>query len=200
MPIDASYALANGCRFAVCRLVKQSETNWALRLASIQALDGRTNEWWSKLHQSLQITPAEMPSEIIPSLLLVHIIYHSCLCALHSSIVPLFSWSTSDRASPYARQLSAQSALQHANAISSLLGAAREVQLEPARMPSFIGYAAYCACTVQIPFLWCSKPEIKRRAHANLLTNLGAIQGIGKQWKLIELLVSPSCLAVTIRS
>jgi hypothetical protein len=132
--------------------------------------------------------------------LLVHIIYHSCLCALQSSIVPLFSCSTSDGASPYARQLSAQSALQHANAISSLLGAAREVQLDPARMPSFIGYAAYCACAVQIPFLWCSKPEIKQRAHANLLTNLSGIQGIGKHWKFIELLVSLSCLAVTIRS
>ena len=93
MPIDASYALANGCRFAVCRLVKQSETNWALRLASIQALDGRTNEWWSKLHQSLQITPAEMPPNIIPSLLLIHIIYPSCLCTLHTSVVPLFTWS-----------------------------------------------------------------------------------------------------------
>jgi hypothetical protein len=153
MPVDASYAVANSCRPAVYQLVKQLETNWVLRLVSIQALDGRINEWWSKLHQSFQIAPAEMPSNIIPSLLLVHIIYHSCLCALHTSIVPLFSWSISDGASPYARQLSAQSALQHANAISSLLGAAREVQLDPARMLSFIGYAAYCACAVQIPFL-----------------------------------------------
>jgi hypothetical protein len=197
MHVDTSYALSNSCRYAVYQLVRQSETNWALRLASIQALDGRINEWWSKLHQSLQITSAEMPSNIIPSLLLLQIIYHSCLCALHSSIVPLFSWSTSDAASSYARQLSAQSALQHANAISSLLGAAREVQLDPARMPSFIGYAAYCACAIQIPFLWCSKPEIKQRVHANLLTNLGVIQGIGKHWKFIELLVSLSYLAVT---
>jgi hypothetical protein len=190
MHVDASYALANSCRYAVYQLVRQSETNWALRLASIQALDGRINEWWSKLNQNLQITSAEMPSNIIPNLLLLHIIYHSCLCALHSSIVPLFSWSTSDAASSYARQLSAQSALQHANAISSLLGAAREVQLDPARMPSFIGYAAYCACAIQIPLLWCSKPEIKQRAQTNLLTNLGVIQVIGKHWKFIELLVS----------
>jgi hypothetical protein len=136
--------------YAVYQLVKQSETNRALRLASIQALDGRINEWWSKLYQSLQITPAEMLLNFVPSLLLVHIIYHSCLCALHSSIVPLFSRSTSDAASSYARQLSAQSALQHANAISSLLGAAREVPLDPARIPSFIGYAAYCACAIQV--------------------------------------------------
>lgn len=170
-------------------LVKKSETDWTQRLASIQALDGRIHEWWSKLHQSFQISLAEISSNVLPNLLPIHITYHSCLCVLHSSIVPLFSCSTIEGASPYAQQLSAQSALHHANAISSLLGGSQEVQFDPAKMSSFIGYTAYCACAVQIPFLWCIKPEVKQRAHANLLINLGIIQGISKHWKFIELLV-----------
>jgi hypothetical protein len=41
------------------------------------------------------------------------------------------------------------------------------VPLDLARMPSFIGYVAYCACAIQVSFLWCSKPEIKQKAHAD---------------------------------
>ena len=189
MPTGARSALADSHRSEVYLLVRKSEPNWAQRLASIQALDGRIHEWWSKMHPSLQISLAEILSNDLPNLLPVHIIYHSCLCALHASIVPLFSWSTAEGAPPYAQQLSAQSALHHANAISSLLGAAQQAQCDPARMSSFIGYAAYCACAVQIPFLWCTKPEVKQRAHANLLINLGNIQGVSKHWKFIELLV-----------
>lgn len=169
-------------------LVKQTNLPWSTHFTSLQDLDGRIKRWWARLHCSLRISLAEAPLKMRPNLLLLHVLCHACLVALHSSIVPLFSWRPSEKASLYARQLSAQTALHHANAISSLLGAAREAQCEPDIMPSFIGYAAYCACAAQIPFLWCAKLEIKQNAHANLLMNLGVIRGIGKYWKFIELL------------
>lgn len=169
-------------------LVKQTNAPWSTHFASLQDLDGRIKQWWARLHCSLRISLVEAPPTMRPNLLLLHVLYHACLVVLHSSIVPLFSWRPSEKASLYARQLSAQTALHHANAISSLLGAAREAQCEPDMMPSFIGYAAYCACAAQIPFLWCVKLEIKQNAHANLLINLGVIRGIGKYWKFIELL------------
>lgn len=177
-------------RSEVQALVKQTNAPWSTHFASLQDLDGRIKQWWARLHCSLRISLVEAPPTMRPNLLLLHVLYHACLVVLHSSIVPLFSWRPSEKASLYARQLSAQTALHHANAISSLLGAAREAQCEPDMMPSFIGYAAYCACAAQIPFLWCVKLEIKQNAHANLLINLGVIRGIGKYWKFIELLVS----------
>ena len=109
----------------------------------------------------------------------------SLLCALHSSIVPLFSWSTSD-APQYSRQLSAQTAFEHANAISSKLAA---ITFEYSKLPSFVGYAAYCASAVQIPFLWCLRQDVKEQIQAYLRTNQTIIQAIGAHWKLIGLLV-----------
>ncbi|KAI1113205.1 hypothetical protein F5Y14DRAFT_227411 [Nemania sp. NC0429] len=175
-------------RSEVQTLVKQTNAPWSTHFTSLQDLDGRIKQWWARLHCSLRISLCEAPPEMRPNLLLLHVLSHACLVALHSSIVPLFSWRPSEKASLYARQLSAQTALHHANAISSLLGAARDAQCEPDTMPSFIGYAAYCACAAQIPFLWCSKLQIKQMAHANLLINFGVIRGIGKYWKFIELL------------
>ncbi|KAI7978703.1 hypothetical protein EIK77_010609 [Talaromyces pinophilus] len=55
-------------------------------------------------------------------------------------------------------------------------------------MPSFLGYAAYCACAIQMPFLWCTRPEVKQQAHVNVVTNLNVILIIGKIWKFVQLL------------
>lgn len=173
-------------------LVKQPEPNDASRLAAIQTLDGRIHEWWSKFPLTLQLTPtnfSSISSTALPRLLLIHTVYHQCLCALHSSIVPLFSWSASDDSCLYARQISGQTALDHANALSALFDTALHYPWDPSRMPSFIGYAAYCACAIQMPFMWCRKPEIKHKAHANVLTNLKTIHLMGKYWKFIALLV-----------
>ena len=180
-------------RTAVYLLIKKPESKTALRLAALQELDSRINDWYSSMSPSLLLTPISIvstPLSILPRLLLIHVVYHQSLCALHSSIVPLYSWSTSDESCLYARQVSAQVALEHANAASALFDAALGRQWDAGGIPSFVGYSAYCACAIQMPFMWCSNPVVRERAHANVLVDLRMIQLLGKHWKLVAYLVS----------
>jgi hypothetical protein len=165
----------------VHQYIRKAEQDWSTQLTSIQTLDGKIQDWWSKVSPSLKVSPSD------PALLTLQILYHMCLCVLHSSMVPLFSWSSVDEAPSYARQLSAQTAFEHANSISSILAS---TPLPPSRVPGLAGYAAYAACAIQVPFLRCLDPVIKRQAHANVSTNLNVLQGAGIHWKFIELLVS----------
>jgi hypothetical protein len=182
--------MADWGRSEVHQLVKQTNITWAHRLASIQSIDGRIRDWRARLHPSLTINLADAPSDTLPNLLLLHIVHHLSLCVLHSSVVPLFSWSTNDGAPQYAQQLSAQVAFDNANAIASHFEAAQNAGCSPSRMAGLAGYAAYCACAVQIPFLWSTMLDMKQRMRKNLSTNLGVLRGIGEHWKFIELLVS----------
>lgn len=177
---------------SVVVLIKQTGLSLASRLAEIQILDGRVHEAWSKLDSSFDLDCAMLaavPSHELPKLLLLHVLYHQCLCSLHSSIVPLFSWSPSEGVFSYAQQLSAQTAFEHANSVSRLLHAALELDWDCRRMPSFIGYAAYSACAIQTPFLWCSQPNVKQRAVSNALANLKTLQILGKHWAFLDVLV-----------
>lgn len=125
-----------------------------------------------------------------PLILLLHTLYDQCLCTLHSSIVPLFSWGKPTEGLAYARQNSAQVAYEHACSISTRVRLILQSPLLIERAPSFFGYAAYSSCAIQIPFLWCSKPEVRACAFANMIENLRCIQEMGKYWKFIALLVS----------
>lgn len=157
---------------AVESLVKQPESNLSVQIADIQALDGRIHSSWANVPTELQLDITNISSvspDHLPGQLLVQIMYHQCLCALHSSIVPLFSWSASDDTYLYARQVSGQTALNYANSISSLLEAALDLHCHASRFAAFIGYAAYCACAIQMPFLWCQNQTIKQRAVRNVL-------------------------------
>jgi hypothetical protein len=55
-------------------------------------------------------------------------------------------------------------------------------------MPSFIAYAAYCGCAIQIPFLWCSNQEVRRHAIANVGANIKMIETMATYWKIAALL------------
>lgn len=184
---------------SVVLLIKQTGLSLASRLVEMQTLDGRIHEAWSKLDTSFHLDCARMaavPSHELPKLLLLHVIYHQCLCSLHSSIVPLFSWSPCEGVFAYAQQLSAQTAFEHANSVSELLHAALELDWDCRRMPSFIGYAAYSACAIQTPFLWCSQPNVKQRAVYNILANLKTLQILGNQWAFLGVLVRSSLSCV----
>lgn len=180
-------------RTKVYLLIKKPETRTASRLAALQELDSRIEECLTSMSPSLALTLATVstiPLHILPKLLLVHIVYHQCLCALHASIVPLYSWSTSDNSCLYARQVSAQVALEHANTASALFDAALRRTWDASRIPSFVGYSAYCACAIQMPFMWCSNPVVRERAYTNVLVDLKMIQLLGKHWKFVAYLVS----------
>ncbi|KAK4891549.1 hypothetical protein LTR27_009880 [Elasticomyces elasticus] len=146
----------------------------------------------------LGISPSTLAANVVasslPNRLLLHIIYHQCLCALHASVVPLFSGRAASNVeaasmSPNARQLSAQKALAHANGISDLLAAAPALSgWRQDTMPSFVAYAAYCACAIQSPFLWCVKPTIRHQTVQAVLANLQVIKVIGNHWASVRLL------------
>ncbi|KAK4939289.1 hypothetical protein LTR10_020378 [Elasticomyces elasticus] len=181
---------------AVVALVKQPEASLTNRLAEIQVLDGRIHEAYSKLSECFQLTSNNMSSthlDDLPNLLLLHVMYQQCWCSLHSSIVPLFSWSVFDDNYSYAQQLSAQTAFEHANTVSSLLDTALKLNWDATRMPSFIGYAAYCACAIQTPFLWCLQLEVKQHAVRSVLANLKTLQVLGNHWKFLKVLGKYAC-------
>ena len=119
----------------------------------------------------------------------MNIVYHQSLCALHASIVPLFSWGAGDGWLS-ARQLSAQVAFEHACAASELIHAVLSTFDRLAAMPSFIAYAAYSGCAIQIPFMWSSNTAVKDRARANVRANVKMLHILGAYWKFAALLVS----------
>ncbi|OAA68003.1 Zn(2)-C6 fungal-type DNA-binding domain protein [Niveomyces insectorum RCEF 264] len=181
---------------AVVVLIRKTDWTMAERLVEMQKLDGRIHEAWAALDPAFDLDVAHIatavPQDDLPRLLLLHIIYHQCFCSLHSSIVPLFSLGAYEGFS-YAQQLSAQTAFEHANSVSALLQEALDLYWDAARMPSFIGYAAYCACAIQTPFLWCQQPDVKHRAARNILANLKTLQVLGQHWAFVKLLGRFAC-------
>ncbi|KIN00009.1 hypothetical protein OIDMADRAFT_55899 [Oidiodendron maius Zn] len=176
---------------SVCLLVGQQLSDTSSRVRAIQELDSKILEWRSAMPQSLELSAATIslvPPHTLPLLLLIHIVYHQCLCSLHASIIPLFSLGLSEEGFSYARQISAQIAFEHANSVSSLIEAMLEHSLDLSRLPSFVGYSAYCSCVIQAPFISCTKAGIRERALINVLANLRVIQQLGKFWKFIYLL------------
>jgi hypothetical protein len=179
-PSQSIRSFHNSDRTMVHQYIRKAERDWSTRVTSIQTLDGKIETWWAKVSPSLKVNPTE------PSLLTLQVMYHMSLCVLHSSIVPLFSWSSNDEAPSYASQLSAQKAFEHANSISAILAS---MPFPPSRLPGLASYTAYAACAIQVPFLRCLNPVIKQQAHTNVLTNIKVLRGAGVHWKFIELLV-----------
>ncbi|KIW92643.1 uncharacterized protein Z519_06490 [Cladophialophora bantiana CBS 173.52] len=174
-------------------LVKSPESSISERLHAIYALDDRISNWWTKLPSSLQLTVdivPEVPDEALPNLLLLHVVHHQCLCALHASVVPLFCWSAADETWSAARQMSAQVAYDHACAASALVDAVLSNFARLSAIPSFVAYAAYCGAAIQIPFMWSTEPAVKQRAYENVRANVKMIYTLAKYWKFAALLES----------
>lgn len=131
-----------------------------------------------------------MPQDLLPKILLMNLIFHQCFCAAHASIVPLFCWDRGGGEWMSARQHSAQVSYEHACAVSDLLRATIDNYSRPGAMPSFVAYAAYCGCAIQVPFLWSSNPVIKEKAKANVKVNVEMMHIIGNHWRMATLLVS----------
>lgn len=173
-------------------LLKSAESDIAVKIAAIYALDTRISKWRSGLPITLELTPSAVPNiafNRLPRLLLIHAVYHQCLCALHSSIVPLFSWTAGDNSWVSARQVSAQIAFEHASQASALFEAVLKHYPMLNTIPSFVGYAAYCACAIHIPFLWCAKSAVRKMALSNVRTNIRMINMLSRYWKFTSLLV-----------
>ncbi|KAI8633487.1 hypothetical protein F5Y19DRAFT_243861 [Xylariaceae sp. FL1651] len=175
---------------AVVSLLKSPETNLHVRIPAILALDEQLSEWWRTVPSDLKLTPSnikDLPRAVYPRVLHTNILYHQSLCALHASLVPLFCCSPGDGWSA-ARQISAQIAFEHAGEVSALIAAILETTSRTSAVPMFVGYAAYCGCAIQIPFMWCSNPAVRERIHANIRANTKLLQLMTVDWKFASLL------------
>ncbi|RKK42631.1 hypothetical protein BFJ66_g10392 [Fusarium oxysporum f. sp. cepae] len=171
--------------------VVKSEGDLNLRVQEIFRVENNISSWWNNVPGSFKLDAPFVTSisqKDLPKIILTNLVYHQSLCALHSSIIPLFCWSKGDKTYSSARQLSAQVAFDHATAISSLISAILTASCPLSSMPIFVAYAAYSSCAIQIPFLWCSEPSVRERAQSNIDANVKMIQGMSNYWKLASLL------------
>jgi hypothetical protein len=163
------------------------------RISAINILHNKISEWWRKLPEWLHLTPSgivNFASDTLPKVLLIHSVYHQSLVALHASIVPVFSWSPGDETWLAARQTSAQLAFDHACAVSDLLESLLLDFSMFSAIPSFVAYAAYCSCAIQIPFMWSSDTKTRDMVHKNVRTNVKLINAVAQYWKFTSLFVS----------
>lgn len=192
-----SFILDGGLRTDICRclvvsVVRSKDTDLSTRIQQILKTESEISAWWQRVPRHFKLDTSTVLAtnhNTVPKMLLTNLVYHQSLCALHSSIVPLFCWSKGDRSYSTARQLSAQIAYEHACTISSLIRSVSNNVFPFSSMPIFVAYAAYSSCAVQIPFLWCSQPEVKAQAQLNVETNVKMIQDMSSYWKLASLLV-----------
>ncbi|KAF5575499.1 hypothetical protein FPCIR_13121 [Fusarium pseudocircinatum] len=171
--------------------VVRSEGDLNLRLQEIFRVENNISSWWNNVPVGFKLdasTISSLPRKDLPKIILTNLAYHQSLCALHASIVPLFCWSKGDRTYSSARQLSAQVAFDHAVAISSLIDAILTTSHPLSSMPIFVAYAAYSSSAIQMPFLWCSEPSVRKRAQSNIDANVKIMQGMSSYWKLASLL------------
>lgn len=189
MPCRLHFTKTVAVRNEVYQFTKSAD----VKLDTLQSLHSKLEDWKVKISERSDLavlSVEDVNTQNGPLLTLIHIIYDQCLCALHSSIVPLFSWGKPAGGLDYARQISAQVAYEHAYSISTWLRTLLQSSLPMGRVPSFVGYAAYSSCAIQVPFLWCTNTEVRACARANVIENLRCIQEMGRYWKFISLLVS----------
>jgi hypothetical protein len=155
-------------------------------------LEEKISNWWHRIGDDLKLTPsniAKVPYSELPKVLLVNIVYHHCLCALHVSFLPLFCLTLDDGSWSSQRQLSAQAAYKHASLGSDLIATSVSTSPRLSAIPSFTAYAAYCACAIQIPFVSCSNVIVRKSAVGKLAANVKMIEIMAKYWRFPALLV-----------
>lgn len=173
--------------------IKSPQPNDGIKIAEVLEMDNKISSWWEETPSELKLMSSSVvisDDDAFPKVLLIDILYHQSLCALHASVVPLFCWSACGVGWSAARRTSAQIAFEHALEISQLIKATLSAYPRLSAIPSFVAYAAYCGCAIQIPFMWCMNPKIRDQAHGNVKANLRLISEMADYWKFAQLLVS----------
>ncbi|KAI0487018.1 hypothetical protein F4859DRAFT_324250 [Xylaria cf. heliscus] len=176
--------------YSVVSLLKSPEKSLQVRVPAILALDERLQKWWQTVPSKFKLTPDNVnsvPRATFTRIIHINALYHQSLCALHASLVPAFCCSPGDGWST-TRQLSAQIAFEHAGEMSSLIAAILETTSRTNGIPMFMGYAAYCGCSIQIPFMWSSNLEFRERVRANIRANSKLLQLMTVDWKFASIL------------
>lgn len=127
------------------------------KIAGLLELDRRMAKVYDSFHPHLQFVNATTftsPKIDKYRLLTLHLLYRASNCALHSSIVPLFSNSTTNpHVSKKVVRLSAEESVKHAALILDMATAFMSSRPDISRLPSIVGFAMFVASTIQFKSL-----------------------------------------------
>ena len=174
-------------------LVKSPPAEFADHLSTIYSLEEELQSWWERLPDDLKMRSSDTPPlppdvDMLPKILLINVFFHQSLCILHSSIVPIFSWGKHADNQSTGLQLSAQVAYDHACEVSRLIQVVLSDYGRLSAITSFIAYAAYCGCAIQIPFMTALDGGVRARSQANVKSNVRMIEIMSEYWKIAGLL------------
>jgi hypothetical protein len=182
---------------SVYRLISDIEQEPVARLSALSSMDAELRQWRAYLphHFSAALLDDANLNDhrLRVSALILHVIYHQSMCALHASVVPLISLGAARHFIPYthAQRLSAQVAYENACEVSSLVSKAVSRHPDDAyQWSGFVGYALYCSCACQLPFLWSVESSTSGSASRNIKANLETMAKIGLNWRYVLNLVS----------
>ncbi|KIW62936.1 hypothetical protein PV04_09823 [Phialophora macrospora] len=177
---------------SIYKFIREADRDPGARLSALNVLDAQLREWRAHLPPCFSLEESASPppndDRLRLAILILHVIYHQCMCVLHASIVPLFSLGPARRFLPYVhgQRLSAQVAYQRACKISRIVQNTLSCHPDDAfRWSGFVGYALYCSCAVQLPFLWNVDSGIAENARNNIKANLETMAKIGRNWRYI---------------
>jgi hypothetical protein len=115
--------------------------------------------------------------------------YHLCFCALHSSIVPVFSDFVKNPAvSGSLLRISALESVKHADLILDMATAFMNTRLDPSRLPSIVGFAMFVASAIHFKSLVAQR---KLRAHglARFKAAVSILECLKEYWVVLRGLV-----------
>ncbi|KAH7323447.1 hypothetical protein BKA65DRAFT_510823 [Rhexocercosporidium sp. MPI-PUGE-AT-0058] len=131
------------------------------RIATLFELDQRLGIVFDNLHPDLRYQQADSftsPKLDPYRIFSIHSLYRLCACALHTSIVPLFSQSPSTPlVSKKLVRISAEESVRHASLMLDMASVFLTTRPDISRLPSIMGYAMFVACTVQFKSLVAQK-------------------------------------------
>jgi hypothetical protein len=116
-------------------------------------------------------------------------LYHLCVCALHSSIVPIFSSTASDsRISKKLICLSAEEAVKHSLIIADLATAALAAQLDMSTMSGINGFAMFFCSDIQFKSLVAQR-KLRNHGIAHLHAAMTILKEVKGNWHTLNSMV-----------
>lgn len=119
----------------------------------------------------------------------VHVLYHLCVCTLHSSIVPVFSNIPPDpRISKKLTRLSAEEAVKHSLNLCNMATEFLGIIPDKSRCPSFTAYGMFVATSIQFKSMG-AQGLLRNDSIGRLYPAISILQCVKRIWRPLEGLV-----------
>ena len=185
------------CRWEVQRFLKvpgeETLHGASTKIAGLLELDRRMAKIYDSFHPHLQFVNATTftsPKIDKYRLLTLHLLYRASNCALHSSIVPLFSNSTTNpHVSKKVVWLSAEESVKHAALMLDMATAFMSSRPDISRLPSIVGFAMFVASTVQFKSLGAQR-KLQTYGTGRFRAAIFILDRLKEYWDSLQGLVS----------